>query len=138
MRKINEIIIHCSATREGQHIDAATIDRWHRNRGWSGIGYHYVIHLDGTIEAGRDLDRSGAHCKGRNANSIGICYIGGVEQDGKTPKDTRTTAQKISLQMLVSGLNITFGGDLKVYGHNEFAAKACPSFDVSKDFALYR
>jgi len=136
MRAIKEIIIHCSATVEGKDFSVEDIDRWHKQRGWSGVGYHYVIRLDGTIEAGRPLDKIGAHCKGRNQGSIGICYIGGVDSNND-PKDTRTQAQKISLQRLVSGLDVTFGG-LKVYGHNSFANKACPSFNVDKEYSSYQ
>ena len=99
MRKINKIIIHCSATREGRNYDVAEIRRWHLKRGWSDIGYHYLIHLDGKIEEGRPIERMGAHTTGQNRNSIGICYVGGVEatrnSKGKfTPKDTRTLEQK--------------------------------------------
>ena len=95
MRNINEIIIHCSATREGQDISVDTIREWHVDgRGWSDIGYHFYIDINGKIWKGRDIDRSGAHCKNHNRNSIGVCYCGGVETDGKTPKDTRTKEQK--------------------------------------------
>jgi N-acetylmuramoyl-L-alanine amidase len=98
VRSINEIIVHCSATREGQHIPVETIKKWHtEGRGWTDIGYHFYIELDGTIKKGRDIDKTGAHCKGHNRNSIGICYCGGVETDGKTPKDTRTPEQQESV-----------------------------------------
>ena len=96
MRTITEIIIHCSATIEGKDYTVEDIDRWHRQRGFARVGYHYVIRLDGTIQQGRPLDIAGAHCIGHNAHSIGICYIGGLDQTGK-PKDTRTQAQKDSL-----------------------------------------
>ena len=87
MRNINEIIVHCSATREGQDIPVETIRDWHVNgRGWSDIGYHFYIDIKGEIHKGRDIARIGAHCSGHNRNSIGICYCGGVEEDGKTPK----------------------------------------------------
>jgi N-acetylmuramoyl-L-alanine amidase len=133
-RKIDKIIVHCSATREGQHIDVDTIRDWHVNgRGWSDIGYHYVIYLDGTVHPGRPLQRSGAHTKGQNSNSIGICYIGGVETDGKTPKDTRTPEQKAALDNLLFVLTDIFA-NTTIHGHNEFAAKACPSFDVQAEY----
>jgi len=133
-RKINKIIVHCSATREGQHIDVDTIRDWHVNgRGWSDIGYHYIIYLDGTVHAGRPVERSGAHTKGQNSNSIGICYIGGVETDGKTPKDTRTPEQKAALDNLLFVLTDIFA-NATIHGHNEFAAKACPSFDVQAEY----
>ena len=84
---VKEIIIHCSATREGDDsINAEVIDRWHKERGWKGIGYHYVVLMDGTIETGRMVDQCGAHTKGHNCESIGVCYIGGVESDGQVQK----------------------------------------------------
>ena len=102
MRTINKIIVHCSATQEGRDLDAAEINKWHLKRGWNGIGYHYVVLLDGTIEYGRSIYKQGAHVKGENEGSIGICYIGGVESErgsnGKwIAKDTRTPEQKESL-----------------------------------------
>lgn len=133
-RKIDKIIIHCSATREGQHIGVDTIRDWHVNgRGWSDVGYHYIIYLDGTVHPGRPIERSGAHTKGQNSNSIGICYIGGVETDGKTPKDTRTPEQKVALDNLLFVLTDIFA-NTTIHGHNEFAAKACPSFDVQAEY----
>jgi N-acetylmuramoyl-L-alanine amidase len=132
MRHINEIIIHCSATPEGRDYTVADIDRWHKARGWRGIGYHYVIYRDGSVHAGRPVEQIGAHCTGHNANSIGICYIGGVAADGKTPKDTRTPAQRIALRELVEELRAKYPG-ATVHGHREFAPKACPSFDVQTE-----
>lgn len=132
MRHINEIIIHCSATPEGRDYTVADIDRWHKARGWRGIGYHYVIYRDGSVHAGRPVEQIGAHCTGHNANSIGICYIGGVAADGKTPKDTRTPAQRIALRELVEELRAKYPG-ATVHGHREFASKACPSFDVQTE-----
>ena len=120
MRSINEIIVHCSATREGQHVPVETIKDWHVNsRGWSDIGYHFYIELDGTIKKGRDIDRIGAHCKSHNRNSIGICYCGGVEADGKTPKDTRTGEQKESLLHVLKTLMAMYPL-ATIYSHNEF------------------
>ena len=87
------IIIHCSATRAEQDITAADIESWHRARGFWTIGYHYVIRLDGTIEPGRDVTLDGAHCMGWNKRAIGICYVGGLDKDGR-PADTRTDAQR--------------------------------------------
>ena len=92
MRKITEIIIHCADTPEGRNDKAADIDRWHKAQGWHGIGYHYVIDLDGTIEPARDLEKAGAHCTGHNADSIGIVYIGGRCKDAGTPKQPRQGA----------------------------------------------
>ncbi len=132
MRKIDKIIIHCSATKAGQHFTIENIDQWHRARGFAKIGYHYVIYLDGTVHRGRPEEEMGAHCLGQNSSSVGICYIGGLDAEGK-PCDTRTEAQKASLVSLVDDLKVKYR-NAKVYGHNEFAAKACPCFDVKKEF----
>lgn len=134
MRKITELIIHCSATPEGKSFSVADIDRWHRQRGWNGIGYHFVIYLDGSIHTGRRLSQIGAHCKGHNANSIGICYIGGCNSDGKSPKDTRTAAQKSALSTLLKELKKQFP-NASIHGHRDFAPKACPSFDATAEYA---
>ena len=138
MRKINKIIIHCSATREGEDISAAVIDGWHRDRGWSGIGYHYVVSLNGNIEYGRPIDKQGAHVKDHNKGSIGICYIGGVESERSSngkwiAKDTRTLEQKESLLDLIKTLK-RLHPEATVHGHNEFAAKACPCFNVKEEY----
>lgn len=131
MRKINKIIIHCTATPRGRHVTVADVDLWHRNRGFAGIGYHFLIYLDGSIHSGRPIERVGAHCQGHNADSIGIAYVGGVEADGITPADTRTEAQKTALRSLVKSLQERFD-KTTVHGHNEFAAKACPCFNVGE------
>lgn len=133
MRRIDEIIIHCSATPEGRDVSANTIRKWHKAKGWSDIGYHYVIRLDGEVEQGRPVERAGAHCSGRNRNSIGVCYIGGVTKDGKTPKDTRTEAQKASLKELVGKLQTLYHiSSSSIHGHNHYAAKTCPCFSVEQ------
>lgn len=129
-RRITEIIIHCSATREGVPILARDIDRWHKARGFRCIGYHYVVYLDGTIAKGRDESEMGAHCVGHNQQSIGICYVGGLDADGK-PKDTRTSKQKVALSELVADL-LTKYPHARVCGHNQFSNKACPCFDVEQ------
>lgn len=132
MRKIDKIILHCSATKEGQHFTTQDIDQWHKARGFAKIGYHHVIYLDGSVHKGRDESLLGAHCLGHNATSIGICYIGGLDDKGN-PKDTRTKEQKAALISLVDELRSKYP-EVKVYGHNEFAAKACPCFNVKKEF----
>ena len=132
MRTISEIIIHCSATPEGKPFTIADIDQWHRQRGFRCIGYHFVIYLDGSVHAGRPIAESGAHCHGHNAHSIGICYVGGLDSLGQ-PKDTRTPAQKTSLVKLVNQLKNEYP-NAKVHGHNEYANKACPCFDVQEEF----
>lgn len=132
MRKITKIIVHCSATPEGRDYTVADIDRWHKQRGWKGIGYHYVVYRDGSVHTGRDVAAIGAHCTDQNANSIGICYIGGCAADGKTPKDTRTPAQREALRDLVELLKTEYP-NATIHGHREFANKACPCFDVKTD-----
>ena len=133
-RNIKELIVHCSATPEGKDFTVADIKKWHLQRGFSDIGYHYVIYRDGTVHKGRDESISGAHCLGHNTISIGICYIGGVASDGKTPKDTRTDAQKKALIGLLKELKRKYPKAV-VHSHKDFANKACPSFDATKEYA---
>lgn len=132
MRKIDKIILHCSATKEGQPFTVEDIDTWHKTRGFARIGYHHVVYLDGSVHKGRDESLIGAHCLGQNATSIGVCYIGGLDSQGK-PKDTRTPQQKMALDKLIEELKTKYP-QAKVFGHNEFAAKACPCFDVKKEY----
>ena len=154
-KDIDAIVVHCSATREGQDVRAADIDKWHKERGFACIGYNYVIDLDGTVEAGRPLTRDGAHCNtagvsGRayNKHSIGICYVGGLDKYGR-PKDTRTPAQKRALTSLVYKL-LTQYPIVEVIGHRDASPdknkdgritpnewiKQCPCFEVRKEFPL--
>jgi len=132
MRKINKIILHCSATKEGQGFTVEDITQWHKARGFATIGYHYVIYLDGSVHKGRPEEQVGAHTLGQNSNSIGVCYIGGLDKDGK-PKDTRTPEQKAALKVLVADLKAKYP-ESTVHGHYEYAKKACPCFDVQKEF----
>lgn len=133
MRPINEIIVHCTATPEGRHVDVATIRGWHKGQGWRDIGYHWVVYLDGSVHAGRPETEVGSHVAGRNTGTLGVVYVGGVAKDGKTPKDTRTPAQRDALMTLCRSLIAKYPSIKKVTGHNQYAAKACPSFDVRKD-----
>ena len=133
MREINKIIVHCSATREGENYEVAEIRKWHLARGFNDIGYHFYIDLYGEIHKGRDINKIGAHCKGHNRNSIGICYCGGVEADGKTPKDTRYDCQKESLIAVLRTLKAMYPNAV-VHSHNDFANKACPSFNATKEY----
>lgn len=134
MRNIDNIIIHCSDTSIVMDIGAKEIDEWHKERGWSGIGYHYVIRRNGVIEMGRDLDKDGkvlehvgAHVQGYNKNSIGICWVG-----GRYGIDNRTNEQKVSMKTLVLLLKELFS-NAEIKGHNEFNPnKLCPSFDVQE------
>lgn len=132
-RKINEIIVHCTATAEGKDFKVSDIDKWHRAKGWDGIGYHQVVYLDGSVHPGRPMDKVGAHCLGHNQNSIGVVYVGGVASDGKTPKDTRTPQQKAALRKLLTDLKRKYPG-ATIHGHRDFAAKACPSFDATSEY----
>ena len=134
MRERHKIIVHCSATREGENFDVAEIRKWHvQGRGWSDIGYHFYIDLYGQIHKGRDIAKMGAHCKGQNRNSIGICYCGGVEADGKTPKDTRNEEQKQALMCVLRTLKAMYPNAV-IHSHRDFANKACPSFDATNEY----
>ena len=134
MREISKLIIHCSATPEGKDVKTETIRSWHVNGNhWTDIGYHYVIELDGSVHKGRDESVIGAHCSGQNANSIGICYVGGVAKDGKTTKDTRTETQKQSLIKLLKELKQKYP-KATIHGHSEYANKACPCFDAKTEY----
>ena len=132
-RTIKEIIVHCSATPEGKDYTLDTIRQWHLQRGFSDIGYHYVIHLDGKVEEGGDVNIAGAHCSGHNSKSIGICYIGGMTADNKKAKDTRTDAQKVNLKVLLQAMRKLYP-NAKIHGHRDFAAKDCPSFDATEEY----
>jgi len=137
MRKIDEIIIHCAATRPGWREDESTISkieevrRWHVDgRGWSDIGYHFLIDRDGTVEAGRPVSRAGAHVRGHNRNSIGICLFGG---HGAAATDNFydhfTPEQDAALRKLIDTLVGQYGS-LDISGHNEYSVKGCPGFQV--------
>ena len=132
MRKINRIIVHCTATPAGRDVAVAEIVLWHRQRGFKGIGYHYVVDLGGVVHAGRSVEEIGAHCRGYNRGSIGVAYVGGLSADGKMPADTRTDAQKVALRAFVNELKRIYP-DATVHPHSEFAAKACPCFDPVHD-----
>lgn len=131
-RRIEKIIVHCSATPAGRNIGVDEIRRWHQQRGFADVGYHYVVRTNGNVEAGRPLSKIGAHCKGQNAKSIGVCYVGGLDENLK-PCDTRTPQQKEALEKLLRTLLRRFPYAL-IYGHNEFAAKACPCFNASREY----
>ncbi len=136
MRTITHIVVHCSATPPTMDIGAKEIRNWHVNdRGWRDIGYHYVIRLDGTVEVGRKEENIGAHVAGHNSNSIGVCYVGGVDASGKAA-DTRTAAQKKRLRLHLEQLKKRFP-NAQILGHRDFpgVAKACPSFDAKKTYA---
>ena len=133
MRKVNKIIIHCTATPEGRDVSIDEVRRWHvKERGWRDVGYHFLIRLDGTVEEGRPIEMTGAHTRGHNWDSIGIAYAGGMSKDITEPKDTRTEQQKSSMVDLLCQLHDCYGGT--VYGHRDFSEKACPSFDAKTEY----
>lgn len=133
MRNINRVILHCSATAEVMTL-MPTRCAWHLSRGWSDIGYHYVIRLDGTIESGRPINKIGAHARGQNKDSVGICYVGGLDASGH-PKNTMTPEQRISVNRICRALCQVLNKPLALNGHREYSAKACPSFEVSEVFS---
>lgn len=133
-RTINEIIVHCTATPEGKDYTVQDIRRWHKQQGWSDIGYHYVVYRNGQVEQGRSVDIAGAHCEGHNSHSIGVVYVGGCAADGKTAKDTRTEAQKAALLSLMIDLRKLYP-KAKICGHRDFSSKACPSFDARQEYS---
>lgn len=150
MRQINKIIIHCSASREGRSLTVADIDKMHRARGWNGIGYHYIVYIDGSVHVGRVVEKAGAHVAGHNADSIGICYVGGLDGSGN-PRDTRTEAQKAAIRELVNELCRKYPNVVEVKGHRDYSPdlngngviepfewlKACPCFDVQSEFTSF-
>lgn len=148
-RRIDFIAVHCTATPEGIDLTVEEVRRQHKAHGWADVGYHYIIYRDGTVHLGRDVDISGAHVSGYNANSIGVAYVGGLENrpgvayKNLKAKDTRTDAQKASLLALLMDLRKLYP-KAKIQGHRDFSkdlngdgvitpdewVKDCPSFDA--------
>lgn len=145
-REITDIVIHCTATKTSSDITADDIRRMHKRQGWSDIGYHYVVRLDGKVEQGRDVDLIGAHVSGFNAHSIGIVYVGGLGNDA-SPKDTRNDLQKNALLNLLMDLRKLYP-KAKISGHRDFSpdlngngqvepneyVKACPCFNAKEEY----
>ncbi len=129
-KETTKIIVHCAATKPSMDVNANVIDRWHRERGWLKIGYHYVIGREGNIEIGRKIDVAGAHVKGHNRTSIGVCLVGGLSEDNQ-PENNYTDAQWNMLWVLIKGLEAIYP-DAKVIGHNDVSSKTCPNFDVGE------
>ena len=129
-KKTTAIVVHCSATQPKQDIGAAEIERWHRQRSFLAIGYHYVIRRDGTVELGRPDDTVGAHVEGHNSTSVGICLVGGVDAKLK-PQDNFTAEQYAALHDLLVEVKAKYP-EAEILGHRDFPGvdKACPSFDV--------
>jgi len=152
-RRIKYIVVHCTATKEGQDVTVDELRKLHKDKGWSDIGYHYVIYRDGTIVPGRDVDIAGAHVAGFNSNSIGVVYVGGLENNPHVPytmlkaKDTRTEEQKASLLSLLMDLKQLYP-DAFICGHRDMSpdknhngivepqewVKQCPSFDAKAEY----
>lgn len=145
MRKINYIVVHCSATREGHALTSEALDEEHRRRGFRCTGYHYYIRRDGTTVLTRPIELAGAHVKGYNMHSIGLCYEGGLDALGR-PKDTRTPEQRSALRLLVYQLLKQYP-NARLCGHRDLSpdadgdglveaeewVKECPCFEVSKE-----
>lgn len=130
MRKVKDIILHCSYTRPTHDVDVETIRRWHvEDRGWRDIGYHWVIRRSGQIQPGRPESEPGAHVAGHNSNSIGVCLVGGMAEDSSAPDCNYTAAQWAALAWLVADI-LERHPDAKVSGHRDYAAKECPCFDA--------
>lgn len=129
MRDIKYIVVHCSATKPSMDIGAAEIKKWHvENNGWSDIGYHKVIRRSGDVENGRNEEVPGAHARGYNSNSIGVCLVGGIDDNGKSDANF-TLQQYISLADLLDDLLLRYP-NAKLLGHRDISTKDCPCFDV--------
>tara|TARA_R110002050_G_C8928455_1_gene511861 strand:+ start:273 stop:671 length:399 start_codon:yes stop_codon:yes gene_type:complete len=130
MRLINKVIIHCAETKTNQSFDISEVDLWHRKRGFDKVGYHYYIRLDGTLQIGRELEEIGAHCKGQNSKSIGICFEGGLNPNGSS-WDSPLNEQLLTYDVLIAYINSIYG-KLNVFGHYEFSEKTCPNFIIDE------
>lgn len=130
-KSTNWLVIHCSATRAVMDVGVADIRKWHMAQGWADIGYHYVIRRSGKVETGRPLDSIGSHVKGHNANSVGICLVGGLNNDTFKPENNFTPQQWESLVRLLKTLTAKYP-KAKVLGHRDFpnVHKACPGFNA--------
>ena len=153
LNDIHTIVVHCSATKEDVWVDAHDIDEWHKARGWSGIGYHRVILLDGSVQQGRPYTTRGAHVKGNNLNTIAICLIGGLDENGD-PKNTFLPEQFHSLISEICNIRTFAGGGsgVAVCGHRDFSPdlngdglitpnefiKECPCFSVAAKMKEWR
>ena len=131
-RNISLIVLHCSATRVNQNFTIEQLEACHKARGFQTVGYHYYITKDGTLYPGRPESQMGAHAKGFYAHSIGICYEGGLDANGK-PADTRTLAQKVTMEELLHSLCLDYP-DATILGHRDLPGvrKECPCFDTKK------
>ena len=134
MRRISLIVVHCSAVPPWKRSSADDIDGWHKDKGWNGIGYHYVVRRDGTVEPGRPPEVIGSHVVGHNAHSIGVCYEGGLDALGQKV-DTRTPEQRKALRTLLEELHKQFPRAL-IVGHRDLnPQKDCPCFDAVSEYS---
>ena len=133
MRKISMIVLHCSGVKPNVHQDISVIDVYHRKKGWNGVGYHFYVRRDGTVEVGRRLEEVGAHVVGHNRYSIGICYEGGLDSAGEAA-DTRTPEQVRALRELVERMHAYFPTAVIVGHHDLNPGKPCPCFDAVKEY----
>jgi len=134
MRKIEYLVVHCSATKPSMDVPVSMVKQWHLDRGWSDIGYHYYIRRDGTLRLGRKEETTGAHVKGYNRNSIGVCYEGGLNEQGEA-EDNRTEAQKLVLKTLLLSLKHRYPKSI-IQGHRDFEGvrRDCPCFDAKNEY----
>lgn len=130
MRKITEIIVHCTCTFAQQKVTIEILRKWHKQRGFKDVGYHYLIDIEGNILTGRPVEQVGAHCTDHNAHSIGVAYAGGLGADAR-PANTLSEKQKVALVQLLTELKERYP-EASIHGHSEFANKACPCFDVQQ------
>jgi len=136
INKPDEIIIHCSATKPSMDIDAGWIRKIHvQQNKWRDIGYHFVVRRNGTVEPGRPVNQVGAHCEGHNTGTIGICLVGGLSETGR-PENNFTPQQFTAVQKLIKDLGVQYPAIIKLSGHNDYANKACPCFNVHEILRL--
>lgn len=135
LKEVKYLVVHCTATRLSQRVSVEDIDRWHKAQGWSGIGYHWYVDRDGHIFPGRSEREAGAHVIGYNHCSIGICYEGGLDEQGNSA-DTRTPAQKAALLFIIKDLKQSYPNTI-VLGHRDFPGvhKDCPCFDAKTEYS---
>ena len=135
LKEVKYLVVHCTATRLSQRVSVEDIDRWHKAQGWSGIGYHWYVDRDGHIFPGRSEREAGAHVIGYNHCSIGICYEGGLDEQGISA-DTRTPSQKAELLFIIKDLKQSYPNAI-VLGHRDFPGvhKDCPCFDAKTEYS---
>lgn len=133
LQKVKYIVVHCSYTPEGRDVKTSEIKRWHtEDNGWSDIGYHLVVELDGSVHVGRDELKRGAGVLGHNHHALHICYVGGMDKD-MNPKDTRTEAQKKSLEFMLNYYRAIYPY-ATIVGHRDLDNRDCPCFDAKTEY----